>query len=170
MISGNVKYICSFYHLISKLWFEHFCIFGLFYIWPSHLLKSFISDLESLRKIQSQSLCSIGEDVKGNFGSFSLHVGDESLQICSSFYLNMKTTSIFILKKIQCIQLYLFTNPLNLSLILKEFIESCAVLDDEGGDWEEGEEQHVHHVQPLACLGHWVDLEQSAHPFLLNFS
>ena len=89
MISGNVKNICSFHHLISKLWFEHFCIFWLFYIWPSHLLKSFISDLESLRKIQSQSLCSIGEDVKGNFGSFSLHVGDESLQICSSFYLKM---------------------------------------------------------------------------------
>ena len=52
----------------------------MFDVWPGHLLKSLIGDLESFSQIESQSLRSIREDVEGDLGPLPLHVRDESLQ------------------------------------------------------------------------------------------
>ena len=47
-------------------------------------------------------------------------------------------------------------------------LENWPVLDDEGCDGKKGKEQHVDHVEPLASLGHRVDLKKAAHPSLLH--
>ena len=39
---------------------------------------------------------------------------------------------------------HLVPDPLDLCLVLEQLVEGGAVLDDEGRDREEGEQQHVH--------------------------
>ena len=39
---------------------------------------------------------------------------------------------------------HLVPDPLDLGLVLEQLVEGGAVLDDEGRDREEGEQQHVH--------------------------
>ena len=51
-------------YLVSQLRLEHFCVLRLLDVGPGHLLKSLVSDLESLSQVQSQSLGPIGENVE----------------------------------------------------------------------------------------------------------
>ena len=137
-------------HLVSQFRFEHLGVLGLLDVGPGHLLEGLVSDLEPLGEVEAECLGPVGEDVEGDLRPLPLHVGDEPLQEGG--------------------RLHLVSDPLDLRLVLEQLVQLGAVLDDKSGDGEEGEEEHVNHVESLASLRHRVYLEQSPSlPSLLHF-
>ena len=100
-------------------------------------------------EVHLQGLAAVGEDVEGDLGPLALEVRDELLQDLDLVHLGADLGDLALVLQL----LHQGAAVLDQSEVStgRGSPPITAHLDDEGRDGQEGEQQHVHHVQPLAC-------------------